>query len=243
MQPVPRTPTGTGVLWYFVGDELFLTHPGLGYAGEGTGSISTTPHTSWVTCHFPLWPHMPEIAGAPSLPHHGIHSSSSSLSPQHRWSGLKPVCPSPPPHLSGFCTPQAGSCGSLTPTPRSLWGGLCPGFRACPALSTLLGQAQVGSGGLAPRGLTGTPVSLHWALRVSHPTPVLTVPMSSSRHLPIRRGRGAHFPPARGTLALLSFFLSVSSFRQFPRERFLPFVSQLESRGPRSCLEPLEPPK
>lgn len=65
--------------------------------------------------------------------------------------------------------------------------------------------------------------------------------MSSSRHLPIRRGRGGSFPPARGTPALLSFFLSVSSFRQFPRERFLPFVSQLESPGPRSRLGPAAP--
>lgn len=41
---------GTGVQWYFVGDELFLTHPGLGCAAEGAGSIPTT-HSSYIPGH------------------------------------------------------------------------------------------------------------------------------------------------------------------------------------------------
>lgn len=147
MQSVPTTPMGTGILWYVMEDELFLTHPGLGCAGEGAGSIPTT-HSSYILGHnpLPLWPHMPEMVGAISLPHRVIHSSSS-LPPQHWWSGLKPVCP-PPPHLGGFCTPQTGSCGSFTPSPPGPLVGLCPGFIACAPVSTLLGQAQLGSGGL-----------------------------------------------------------------------------------------------
>lgn len=58
MQSVPRRPMGTGVLWYFVGDELFLILPGLGYDGEGAGSIPTTP-SSYILgdTPLPLWPY------------------------------------------------------------------------------------------------------------------------------------------------------------------------------------------
>lgn len=84
MQSASRTPMGTGVQWYFVGDELFLTHPGLGCAAEGAGSIPTT-HSSYIPRHIPLplWPHTPGMAGDASLPHHVIHSSSSSVPSQY----------------------------------------------------------------------------------------------------------------------------------------------------------------
>lgn len=73
MQSVPRTLVGTGVLWYFMGDELFLTHPGLGCAGEGAGSIPTT-HSSYILGHIPLplWAHAAGMEGAVSLLHHVI---------------------------------------------------------------------------------------------------------------------------------------------------------------------------
>lgn len=167
------------------------------------------------------------------------HSSSSSSLPHQHW--VKTSLP--PPIWVHFVPPRAGSCGSLTPPSPDPPGGLCPGFRACPAARTLLGPARLGSGGVRPTGITGTPVSLRWA--VSSVTPH----RRAERHFrcpqaatfPSGGGGGAHFPPARGTLALLSFFLSVSSFRQFPRQRFLPFASQLESPGPRSCLGPAAP--
>lgn len=110
----------------FYGDEQFLTYPGLGCSGEGAGSIPTT-RSSYILGHIPLppWPPTPGMAGATSLPHRVIHSFSL-LPPQHWWSGLKPVCP-PPPYLGGFCSPQAGSCGSLTPHPQIPLGGCVRG--------------------------------------------------------------------------------------------------------------------
>lgn len=122
MQSVHLDAMGPGILWYFMGDELLLTHPGLGCAGEGAGSIPTT----YILGHIPLplWSPTPGKAGATSLPHHVIHSSSS-LPPQHWQSGLKPVCPPPPPCLGGFCTPQGWEFWLPYPplTPRSpLWG-------------------------------------------------------------------------------------------------------------------------
>lgn len=126
MQSVHLGAMGPGILWYFMEDELLLTHPGLACAGERAGSIPTT-HSSYILGHIPLplWSPTPGKAGATSLPHYVIHSSSS-LPPQHWQSGLKPVCP--PPYLGEFCTPPGWE----------LWlVGLCLGFRACPAVSAL----------------------------------------------------------------------------------------------------------
>lgn len=173
MQSVPRTLMGTGVLWCFLGDELFLTHPGLGCAGEGAGSIPTT-HSSYIPGHvpLPLWAHTPGVDGAVSLPHHVIPLllllillvASPALVV---W--VKTSLPTTTP--SGrVLYPPGWELWLPYPLPPDPPGGLCPGFTACPAASTLLDQVQLGSGGLGPRGITETP-PYHWAVRrvTSHP--------------------------------------------------------------------------
>lgn len=49
MQSALRTPMGTGVQWYFVGDKLFLTHPVLEKGQDPYPPL--TSHTSWVISH------------------------------------------------------------------------------------------------------------------------------------------------------------------------------------------------
>lgn len=150
---------------------------------------------------------------------------------------MKPVCP--PACWVGFVPPRLGVVSPLPPPPDPL-GGLW-GFRACPAAGTLLGQAQVGSGGLGPRWITGTLTAPHRAVRsvTSHPradsSDVLKPPPSH----PEGEG-GAHFPPPEAHWPCSASF---SPSAAFGTERFLPFASQLESPGPRSCLDPPGPPQ
>lgn len=132
MQSVPRTLMGTGVPWYFMGDELFLTHPGLGCAGEGAGSIPTT-HSSYILSHIPLplWAHTPGMDGAGSLPHHVIPLLLLLVATPALVVWVKTSLPTTP---SGWVLyPPGWELWLPYPLPPDPLGGLCPGFTACPA--------------------------------------------------------------------------------------------------------------